>query len=110
MLVDADTLRELPAPLLEKLFFALSAPKEEDACLRMFLSQLANDLVHTGKWILLTGVGRRRSDAYPVLETLLGTDDGRQQVQVAASFGENRPETNLHRIAQTGEDIGVVLE
>ena len=110
VLIGIHALGELQAPGIEQQLFALSSSEEENTCIRIFLGQLADNLVHEWQGVFLAGMGSCWRNAYPLLEVLLWTDDGWQQIQVAAFLGEEGAEVYLHRITQTGKDVGLVLE
>ena len=48
--------------------------------------------------------------AYPLLETFLRPDDGRQHIEVAAFGREERREFQFDGVAEFGQHVGIILE
>ena len=111
MLGNRCALAILRAPDLEVLLLLLAPAKQEDATIGILLNETIDDLLHQSWRIHLALVGSKWSDTYPLLETLLGSEDGRQQIQVSTLGREDGTEIlDINRIAQALEHSGIVLE
>ena len=111
MLAHPGALEILGTPHLEVLILVGASSKQEDASIGILLYQAIDYLLHQARRINLTLVGRKRSDAYPLLKTLLGTKHSWQQVEIATFGREDRAElAQVDRIAQALEHSCIVLE
>ena len=111
MLAHPGALAILGTPQLEVLILLLASSKQEDTSFGVLLYQLIDDLLHQSWRIDLTLVGSKRSDTYPLLETLPRTNLGWQKIKIATLGREDRAElAQVDRIAQALEHSCIVLE
>ena len=93
-------------PLAEIFVFLFTTTEEEDAGLGVFLEQLLDDLFHQPWRIDLSLVGRKGSNADPLLEVLLRTYFLGQHIQVATLCWEDAMKLfDVDRIAQACKDF-----
>ena len=101
----------LSAPQLEVLVFFFASSEQEDAALGILLDETVDDLFHQARWIYLPLMGSKGSNTYPLLVTLLGTEGGRQQIQIATFLGEDRVEIpDVNGIAQALKYCCIILK
>ena len=108
---NKSTLAILCTPQLEELLLFLATTKQEYTTIRILLNKTEDYLLHQAWWIHLALVGGKWCDTNPLFKTLLGSEDGGQQVQISTLGREDGTEIlDINRIAQTLEHSGIILE